>query len=53
MDLLGQAIKDAVDKAGLTLDGLGIQPQGIEAIVPAYLVRFRRAGQFTRPDAER
>jgi hypothetical protein len=28
-------------------------PQGIDAIVPAYLVHFRRAGQFTPPDAER
>ena len=46
-------VSEAAIEAGLTLDGLGIQPQGIEAIVPAYLVRFRRAGQFTRPDAER
>jgi uncharacterized protein YbjT (DUF2867 family) len=46
-------VSDAAVKAGLTLDGLGIVPQGIEAIVPAYLGRFRRAGQFTRPGAER
>jgi uncharacterized protein YbjT (DUF2867 family) len=46
-------VSEAAAKAGLTLDGLGISPQGIEAIVPAYLVRFRRAGQFTRPGAER
>lgn len=39
--------------AGQTLDGLGIAPQAIEAIVPAYLARFRRAGQFTRPAARR
>jgi hypothetical protein len=32
-----------------TLQGLGITPRGIEAIVPAYLYRYRRAGQFTVP----
>ena len=46
-------VSEAAIEAGLTLEGLGITPQGIEAIVPAYLVHFRRAGQFTRPDAER
>jgi NADH dehydrogenase len=32
-----------------TLEGLGISPAGIEAIVPAYLYRYRKAGQFTAP----
>jgi uncharacterized protein YbjT (DUF2867 family) len=31
---------------GHTFDGLGIDPQGIEAIAPAYLVRFRKTGQY-------
>jgi uncharacterized protein YbjT (DUF2867 family) len=31
---------------GRTLQGLGIEPELIEAIVPSYLWRFRRAGQF-------
>ena len=31
---------------GRTLQGLGIEPEPIEAIVPAYLWRFRKAGQF-------
>jgi NADH dehydrogenase len=35
--------------AGTTLEGLGIEAIGIEAIVPAYLYRYRRAGQFTAP----
>ncbi|WP_368904435.1 complex I NDUFA9 subunit family protein [Taklimakanibacter lacteus] len=30
-----------------TLQGLGITPRGIEAIVPAYLYRYRKAGQFS------
>ena len=32
-----------------TLEGLGLAPSGIEAIVPGYLYRYRRAGQFTAP----
>jgi len=37
--------------AGRTLPGLGITPQGVEAIVPSYLWRFRKTGQYanTRP----
>jgi NADH dehydrogenase len=31
-----------------TLQGLGIEPEPIAAIVPAYLWRFRKAGQFQR-----
>ncbi|MFZ5674064.1 MAG: complex I NDUFA9 subunit family protein [Pseudomonadota bacterium] len=32
---------------GRTLQGLGIIPRGIEAIVPAYLYRYRKAGEFS------
>ncbi len=46
-------VSEAAITAGTTLQGLDIAPQSIEAIVPGYLVRFRRAGQFTRPGAER
>ena len=35
-----------------TLEGLGIVPEGIETLVPAYLYRFRRAGQYAEPRAE-
>jgi uncharacterized protein YbjT (DUF2867 family) len=31
---------------GRTLEGLGIIPEAIEAIVPTYLWRFRKTGQF-------
>ncbi len=31
---------------GRVLLGLGIEPQAAEAIVPAYLVRFRKTGQY-------
>ncbi|TMJ35949.1 MAG: complex I NDUFA9 subunit family protein [Alphaproteobacteria bacterium] len=32
-----------------TLQGLGITPSAIEAIVPSYLYRYRKAGQFSPP----
>jgi uncharacterized protein YbjT (DUF2867 family) len=38
------------EKQGRTLQGLGITPHNIESIVPAYLYRFRKAGQFSAPN---
>jgi uncharacterized protein YbjT (DUF2867 family) len=35
--------------AGRTLEGLGISPTAMRAILPSYLWRFRKAGQFTKP----
>jgi len=40
-------VSAAAKTDGRTLEGLGIQPQSVEAVVPAYLWRFRRQGQFT------
>ena len=37
------------EREGRTLKGLGITPSGIEGIVPGYLYRYRKAGQFTAP----
>jgi uncharacterized protein YbjT (DUF2867 family) len=37
---------DAIAEAR-TLQGLGIQPRAVEAIVPRYLVRFRPKGEFS------
>jgi uncharacterized protein YbjT (DUF2867 family) len=39
-------ISDAAKDAGLTLEGLGIVPDSLEAIAPQYLWRFRKYGQF-------
>lgn len=39
-------VSDAAKAAGLTLEGLGIAPETMDAITPAYLWRFRRTGQF-------
>ena len=41
--------REAIDE-GRTLEGVGIEPTLIEAILPTYLTRFRVQGQFTRPD---
>lgn len=37
-------------REGRTLEGIGIAPTALEAIVPAYLVRYRPRGQFGTPD---
>ena len=39
-------VSDAARREGRTLEGLGIIPETIEAIVPTYLWRFRKTGQF-------
>jgi len=44
-------VSDAAKAAGLTLQGLGIAPDSMEAIAPQYLWRFRAAGQFQRNGA--
>jgi uncharacterized protein YbjT (DUF2867 family) len=44
-------VSDAAKAAGLTLEGLGITPDSMEAITPQYLWRFRAAGQFQRNGA--
>lgn len=33
---------------GRTLEGIGVRPRGIEAILPSYLWSYRPAGQFSR-----
>lgn len=37
--------------AGLTLQGLGITPDSLQAIAPQYLWRFRKTGQFQKKSA--
>jgi NADH dehydrogenase len=41
-------VSDAAKAAGLTLEGLGITPDSLEAVGPQYLWRFRAAGQFQK-----
>jgi NADH dehydrogenase len=44
-------VSDAARAAGLTLEGLGITPDSLEAVAPQYLWRFRPQGQFQRKNA--
>jgi len=44
-------VSEAAKAAELTLEGLGILPDSLEAIVPQYLWRFRKAGQFAHKSA--
>ena len=48
VDLLrtDNVVTDAANREGRTLAGLGIAPTTIAAIVPSYLWRFRKTGQF-------
>jgi NADH dehydrogenase len=39
-------VSDAAVGEGRTLQGLGIEPRSMTAIVPSYLWRFRKTGQF-------
>jgi NADH dehydrogenase len=48
---IDNVVSDAAKAAGLTLEGLGIASESLEAIVPQYLWRFRAAGQFQRKSA--
>jgi uncharacterized protein YbjT (DUF2867 family) len=44
-------VSEAAKAAGLTLEGLGIAPDSMEAIAPQYLWRFRASGQFQKKSA--
>jgi NADH dehydrogenase len=44
-------VSDAAKAAGLTLEGLDITPDSLEAIAPQYLWRFRKMGQFQKKSA--
>jgi NADH dehydrogenase len=44
-------VSPEAEQQGRTLAGLGIDPAAFEAIVPTYLWRFRKSGQFRRRPA--
>jgi uncharacterized protein YbjT (DUF2867 family) len=44
-------VSDAAQAAGLTMEGMGIAADSLEAIAPQYLWRFRAAGQFQKKNA--
>jgi NADH dehydrogenase len=39
-------VSESAVSEGRTIQGLGVTPTTIEAMVPTYLVRFRKTGQF-------
>ncbi|HEY4922597.1 MAG TPA: complex I NDUFA9 subunit family protein [Xanthobacteraceae bacterium] len=41
-------VSEEAKREGRTLAGLGLEPTSMQAIVPSYLWRFRRSGQFQR-----
>ena len=41
-------VSEAAKREGRTLEGLGIAPESMVAVLPSYLWRFRKAGQFAR-----
>jgi NADH dehydrogenase len=49
VDLLlrDNVVSEAAERDGRTLTALGIEPVAMGAIVPTYLWRFRKSGQFT------
>lgn len=51
VDLLktDNVVSDAAIAQRRTLQDLGIEPEPVEAIVPGYLYRYRKAGQFSVP----
>ncbi len=40
-------VSEAAIREGRTLEGLGIKGETVEAVVPTYLYRFRKGGQFS------
>ena len=48
VDLLAtdNVVSAEAEAQGRSLRGLGVEPQAAEAIIPTYLVRFRRTGQY-------
>jgi uncharacterized protein YbjT (DUF2867 family) len=44
-------VSDAAKAAGLTLEGMGIAADSLEAVAPQYLWRFRKTGQFQHKGA--
>jgi NADH dehydrogenase len=43
---LDNVVSAKAEAEGRSLRGLGVEPQAAEAIIPSYLVRFRRTGQY-------
>jgi NADH dehydrogenase len=40
-------VSEEAKREGRTLEGLGVKPVLMEAVLPSYLGRYRKAGQFS------
>ncbi len=45
-------VSEAAERDGRTLEGLGVAPHAMALVIPGYLQRYRRAGQFSRRNEE-
>jgi NADH dehydrogenase len=45
---VSNVVSEQAKAEGRTLEGMGIDPVAIEVVVPSYLWRFRKAGQFEK-----
>ena len=45
---IDNVVSQAAINEGRTLEGLGVTPQALDAILPSYLWQFRPAGQYTK-----
>jgi NADH dehydrogenase len=43
---LDNVVSAEAEAEGRVLSALGVQPQAADAILPSYLTRFRRTGQY-------
>lgn len=48
---IDNVVSEEASAEGRTLQGLGIAPTGVDVVLPTYLYRFRRTGQFERVNA--
>jgi NADH dehydrogenase len=45
---VGNVVSEAAKADGRTLEGIGIDPVAMDVVVPSYLWRFRKSGQFEK-----
>jgi NADH dehydrogenase len=45
---LDNVVSEEAEAEGRTLAGLGISPTAMAVVIPSYLWRFRKHGQFSR-----
>ena len=49
---LDNVVSEAAKGEHRSFEAFGLSPQGIDSVLPTYLVRFRPQGQFTKPEPQ-